>query len=84
MTSEETPEQVVASALASAALDGRDVSPEWQAVLLRVADGSLSADEAVRMAVAEAGAHAADARNQSARADYWFGRFEPPSGGSDG
>jgi hypothetical protein len=49
-----TPEQEVASAVASTELDGGTIDPEWRKVLLRVADGSLSSDDAVRAAVEDA------------------------------
>lgn len=43
-----TPDQMVADVVASAALDGRRIDPEWLPVLHRIATGELDADEAVR------------------------------------
>lgn len=44
-----SPEWAVKQAVASAALEGREIGPEWQQVLHKVATGELSADNAAQV-----------------------------------
>ena len=49
-----TPEQMVADVVASSALDGRRIDPDWVPVLHRIATGELNADDVVRSEVERA------------------------------
>lgn len=49
-----TPDQAVASVVGSAALEGAVMSPEYIAVLRRIATGEITADSVIERIVAEA------------------------------
>lgn len=67
-----TAEQIVASVVGSAALEGHLIDPEWRRVLLRVAVGDLSGDDAVRMAIARVYESTAELVPRVGHAEGWL------------
>lgn len=50
-----SPDQAVDSAVANARLAGADLDPEWIALLRRYANGELTVDELIELALEDSG-----------------------------